>query len=126
MRQHLTPGRIRAARIVAIVADVVEISIFPMFFEGVLSPANDVLDIVVAASLFLLLGWHWAFLPAFAAEMVPFLSLVPTWTGAVMLATRGQGGTDFIDVMPSTTPSAPTTPAPQAADAPPPSRTLLP
>jgi hypothetical protein len=126
MRQHLTPGRIRAARILAIVADVVEISIFPMFFEGVFSPANDVLDVVVAALLFILLGWHWAFLPAFAAEMVPFLSLVPTWTGAVMLATRGQGGTDVIDVVPSSALASSATQTAQGADAPPPSRTLLP
>jgi hypothetical protein len=30
-----------------------------------------------------LLGWHWEFLPAFAAELVPGVDLVPFWTIAV-------------------------------------------
>ena len=122
MRPNLTPGRIKAARIIAIVADVVEMSIFPMFFEGFMSPANDVLDIGVAIVLFILLGWHWALLPALAAEMVPFLSLAPTWTAAVMIATQGQGGPGIIDVVPTNSPTVPaTTPRP---DAPPPMRRL--
>src|SRR5512145_389542 len=103
MRNNLSPGRVRAARIIAIAADVLEISIFPMFAEGAASPFNDVLDIVVAIVLFLLLGWHWAFVPAFVAEMVPVFTLVPTWTAAVMLATRDQGGS-VIDVTPAPAP----------------------
>jgi hypothetical protein len=35
-----------------------------------------------------LLGWHWAFVPSFLAELVPGLDLVPTWTLAVLIATR--------------------------------------
>ena len=35
-----------------------------------------------------LVGWHWAFLPTFLAELIPFFDLVPTWTAAVFLATR--------------------------------------
>lgn len=107
MRRDLTPGRVKAARIIAICADILEISVFPAFAEGVFSPANDVLDVLVAIVLFFLLGWHWAFLPAFAAEMIPALTLVPTWTAAVMLATRGYGGPDIIDVVPSAKPLAP-------------------
>ncbi len=30
-----------------------------------------------------LLGWHWEFLPAFGAELVPGVDLVPFWTLAV-------------------------------------------
>ena len=56
---------------------------FPLFAEGALSPAEDVLDIVVAAVLVQLLGWHWEFLPAFAAELVPGVDLVPFWSLAV-------------------------------------------
>jgi hypothetical protein len=41
------------------------------FAEGALSPADDVLDIAVASALVQLLGWHWEFLPAFLAELVP-------------------------------------------------------
>ena len=35
-----------------------------------------------------ILGWHWAFLPTFAAELVPGLDLFPTWTAAVFFVTR--------------------------------------
>jgi hypothetical protein len=41
--------------------------------------------------MILLVGWHWAFLPAFLSEMVPVFDLVPTWTAAVFFATRSQG-----------------------------------
>jgi len=59
-------ARFRAAVILAIAADALQIVVFPLFAEGALSPADDVLDIAVAAVLFHLLGWHWEFLPAFA------------------------------------------------------------
>jgi hypothetical protein len=51
---------------------------------GALSPADDVLDVAVAAVLVRLLGWHWEFLPAFAAELVPGVDWVPFWTLAVL------------------------------------------
>lgn len=85
----MTPGNVRAARLLAIGADVAQIVVFPMFAGGVLSPWDDGLDLVVAAILTRLLGWHWAFLPTFFAELVPGLDLVPTWTAAVFFATRG-------------------------------------
>ena len=53
-----------------------------------LSPLDTALDVVVGAILIKLLGWHWAFLPTFAAELVPGLDLLPTWTAAVFFATR--------------------------------------
>jgi hypothetical protein len=84
-----TPGRVRAAFAVAILADAVELGLFPVFAEGVLSPVNDVLDLAVAAALVLLLGWHWAFVPSLVAEAVPGLTLFPTWTAAVLFVTRG-------------------------------------
>jgi hypothetical protein len=61
--------------------------LFPLFGEGFVSPANDVLDLVVAAVLIKLLGFHWAFLPALAAEAIPAVDLAPTWTAAVLLVT---------------------------------------
>ena len=69
--------------ILAIAADALQICVFPLFGEGALSPANDVLDLAVAAALVHLLGWHWEFLPSFAAELVPGVDLVPFWTFAV-------------------------------------------
>src|ERR671931_423370 len=79
-----SPGsRFRAGLLLALVADGLQLFVFPLFAEGALSPADDVLDVVVAAVLVRLLGWHWEFLPAFAAELVPGVDLVPFWTLAV-------------------------------------------
>jgi hypothetical protein len=78
----------RTALTVAIIADALQIVFFPMFVEGAMSPIDDLLDIVVAWLLIRLLGWHWAFLPSFAAKVIPGVDLVPTWTMAVLVATR--------------------------------------
>jgi hypothetical protein len=69
--------------VLAIMADALQIVVFPLFAEGALSPADDVLDLAVAALLVHLLGWHWEFLPTFFAELVPGADLVPFWTLAV-------------------------------------------
>jgi len=80
----ISPGsRFRAAMVLAIVADALQIVVFPLFVEGALSPADDVLDVGVAAVLVHLLGWHWEFLPSFVAKLVPGVDLVPFWTLAV-------------------------------------------
>jgi hypothetical protein len=70
--------------VLAMAADAFQIFLFPLFGEGALSPADDVLDVAIAAALTTLLGWHWEFLPAFAAELVPGVDLVPFWTLAVI------------------------------------------
>ena len=100
-----TPGRVRAARLIAVAADIVQIVMLPLFAPGVASPWNDALDLLVAVAMVGLIGWHWAFLPSFFVELVPGLDLVPTWTAAVFFATRArtpappQAGKaqDFID-----------------------------
>ena len=76
-------SRFRAALILAIAADALQLVVFPLFVQGALSPADDILDLAVAAGLVRLLGWHWEFLPAFAAEFVPGVDLVPCWSIAV-------------------------------------------
>ena len=76
--------RFRIALILAMAADALQIFGFPLFAEGALSPADDVLDLAVAAVLVNLLGWHWEFLPAFLAELVPGVDLVPFWTLSVI------------------------------------------
>jgi hypothetical protein len=103
----LTPGRVRAARILAVAADLAQIVALPALFPTALTPLNNVLDLAVAVALVWLLGWHWAFLPAFLAEMIPLVELVPTWTAAVFIATGGRG-------LPpgGTPPSGPQPPAP--------------
>jgi len=78
----------RTALAIAILADAVQIVFFPMFVEGAASPLDDLLDIAIAWMLIRLLGWHWAFLPSFVAKVVPGVDLVPTWTMAVLVATR--------------------------------------
>lgn len=78
------PGsRFRVAMILAIVADALQIVVFPLFIEGAESPADDILDFGIGAVLVSLLGWHWEFLPSFLAKLVPGVDLVPFWTMAV-------------------------------------------
>src|SRR6202521_4783323 len=80
----------RLAWAVAIAADALQIAAFPLFVEGGISPADSLLDLIVAFVLICLLGWHWAFLPTLAAELVPGADLFPTWTAAVWFVTRQQ------------------------------------
>lgn len=82
--------RTGAAFAVALAADAIQWVAFPLFAGGALSPLNDALDVAVAVILVRLLGWHWAFLPTFAAELIPGVDLVPTWTLAAWIATRGK------------------------------------
>jgi hypothetical protein len=80
----ISPGlRFRAAMVLAVVADALQIIVFPLFVEGAWSPADDVLDFGVGAMMVYLLGWHWEFLPSFLAKLVPGVDLVPLWTLAV-------------------------------------------
>src|SRR5438552_14951186 len=77
-------SRFQVAMILAMAADALQIFVFPLFAEGALSPADDVLDLVVAAVLVRLLGCHWASLHAFVAEPVPRVHFVPFWTLEVL------------------------------------------
>jgi hypothetical protein len=86
--------RHRLALGIAVGADFLQIVAFPFFAPGLSSPADDALDIAVGAALFALLGWHWSFVPAFAAELIPGFDLVPTWTASVLLALRGKRGAE--------------------------------
>ncbi len=80
----ISPGsRFWAAMILAVIADALQIVIFPLFVEGGLSPADDVLDLGIGVMMIHLLGWHWEFLPSFFAKLLPGVALVPCWTIAV-------------------------------------------
>jgi hypothetical protein len=80
----ISPGpQFVTAMVLAIVADALQIFVFPAFVEGALSPADDLLDLGVGAAMIHLLGWHWEFLPSFFAKLVPGVDLVPFWTMAV-------------------------------------------
>jgi hypothetical protein len=81
----ISPGpRFKTAMVLAIIADALQIVVFPAFVEGAISPADDILDLGVGAAMISLLGWHWEFVPSFLAKLVPGVDLVPFWTLAVV------------------------------------------
>jgi hypothetical protein len=84
-----TPRRVLIARLVAVGVDLLQYALLP----AELTPLNNAIDVGTALAMAALVGWHWAFLPTFLAELVPFVDLAPTWTLAVMFATRGRGAT---------------------------------
>ena len=89
MPQPLSKARLRAAWIIAIAVDALQIGMqatgpFQVFLDWPL-------DLITTALMLWLVGFHWAFLPTFFAEAVPWLDVVPTWTIAVGIATRGRG-----------------------------------
>ncbi len=90
MRDDIASWRVNLARGLALAADALQWLVFPIFGPGALSPFEDALDVAVAGALTLLVGWHWSFLPAFALELVPMVDMAPSWTGAVLLATRSR------------------------------------
>lgn len=75
--------RFQVAMVLAIIADALQLVLFPLFVEGAESPADDILDLGVGVALISLLGLHWEFLPSFLAKVVPGVDLVPFWTMAV-------------------------------------------
>src|SRR5215831_8079542 len=83
-----TQSRFRTALVLAVAADAIQIAVFPLFAEGAISPLDDILDLIVMASLTWLIGWRWEFLPSFIAESLPGVDLVPFWTLAVLSAFR--------------------------------------
>ncbi len=80
----ISPGpQFRTAMLVAIAADALQLLLLPLFVEGALSPADDVLDLGIGMIMIHLLGWHWEFVPSFLAKLVPGVDLVPFWTMSV-------------------------------------------
>jgi hypothetical protein len=89
---NLPRRRVRAAWIVALLADAIQIVLLP--FTGTLSTWGDKpLDVAVMLVLWRLIGWHWVLLPTFLIELFPYVDIAPTWTLAVWLATRGARST---------------------------------
>jgi len=98
--KSLTSPEHRLAWVIALAADAIQIAVFPLFVEGGLSPADALLDLIVAALLIRVLGWHWAFLPTLAAELIPGVDMFPTWTTAVWFVTRRQANPEEPEVLP--------------------------
>ena len=80
----ISPGpQFKTAMLVAVAADIFQIAVFPLFVAGAISPADDLLDLLIAGTMIRLLGWHWEFLPSFLIKLVPGADLVPFWSIAV-------------------------------------------
>jgi hypothetical protein len=86
----ISSRRIWLARGLAVAADLVQIVFFPVLSEGFASPFDAAIDAVVAILLTLIVGWHIAFIPSFIIKALPFVDMAPTWTVAVLFATRGR------------------------------------
>lgn len=96
---------LRLSWLIAIAADGIQILFLPLFVAGALSPADTIVDLATALILSRLLGWHWAFLPSFLAELIPGLDLFPTWSAAMIYVTwqRSRSSETIIDVEASPT-----------------------
>lgn len=88
MSKPLSERRIWLARLIALAADGVQLAYFPLFAGGAPEGFDAALDAVVALLLCGLCGFHVAFLPTVIAEALPVVDLVPSWTLAVLIATR--------------------------------------
>jgi hypothetical protein len=77
----ISPGpQFLTAMLLAVIADAIQLIVFPLFVAGAISPADDIFDVAIAIMMVRLLGWHWEFLPSFLAKLVPGVDLVPFWT----------------------------------------------
>lgn len=93
------------------ISDLVQITLFPMFFEGAASPFDVVLDLATVAVLVPILGFKWRLLLGFGLEMVPGLDLFPTWTALVFSLSTEAGPREA--EMKNVTPGAAEAEAPQ-------------
>ena len=89
MRGDVSPLRLKAAWVLAVGMDALQVFLFPVTVEGGVSPVADGLDFLAMALLWALVGWHWAFLPSIIVKIIPVMDLAPTWTIALAIATRG-------------------------------------
>ncbi len=72
--------------LLALAVDGMQLWLTPLIAVGGLGIGLDVaLDVFMMAILFWKRGFHWAYLPTFAAELIPGVGLIPLWTTAVIL-----------------------------------------
>jgi len=106
----VTPGRKKAALVIAGLADLVQLGFFPIFGEGALSIPDDVLDVIIAVVLFALLGFKLRILLALAIELVPGVALFPSWTAVVATLPTAEVKKIRTEVVQTRTPPAPLPP----------------
>lgn len=90
----------RLALLIAMAGDALQIFALPLFAAGGISPADTLLDAVMAIVLIRMMGWHWAFLPTLVAELTPGFDLFPTWTAAVLYVTMQSGFSGDVEILP--------------------------
>jgi hypothetical protein len=90
----------RLALLIAMVGDAIQIFALPLFAEGGMSPADTLLDAIMAVVLIGMMGWHWAFLPTLVAELTPGFDLFPTWTAAVLYVSLQSSHSGEIEILP--------------------------
>ena len=100
LRKALASPEHRLALLLAVAGDTLQMFALPFFAEGGFSPADTLLDAVMAVVMIRLLGWHWAFLPTLLAEATPGLDLFPTWTAAVLYVTLQSGRVGDAEILP--------------------------
>ena len=75
----LTPTRVRLAYAVGVATDVLQFVLGPFGWAF----ADEALDGVAALLTWRILGFHPLLLPTFVVEFIPFVDMLPTWTGCV-------------------------------------------
>lgn len=94
MKKNVSRPTLVLAFAIAIGVDAIQVGLMPIFSEGFASPADDFLDAVACIILTMMLGWHFAFMPSFLFKLIPMVDLAPTWTIAVLIASRSLRVTD--------------------------------
>jgi hypothetical protein len=97
----------RLAWLVALSADAIQFVALPLFSAGGASPFDSATDIAAAVILCKLVGWHWAFLPAVLAELIPGLNLFPTWTAALLFVLRHRRNEIEVEIIQHDPPGSP-------------------
>jgi hypothetical protein len=77
----LTPSHVRTAYAIAVTTDVLQFLLGPIGWAGV----DEVIDVVAAALVWRILGFHPLLLPTFVVEFLPVADVLPTWTACVVL-----------------------------------------
>ena len=76
--RKLSLVRIVLALLVAVAADGLQIP-----FQ-IVQPIPEIIDVVTMGLTIWLLGFHVLLLPTFVVEFIPFVDMLPTWTGCVI------------------------------------------
>jgi hypothetical protein len=80
----LSTRRKAIAMSLAVIVDAIQLFFFPAFFTGAVGP-DLFLDIAMALALMVLCGFRWQVVVGLILELVPGLTLFPTWFTLVAL-----------------------------------------